>query len=215
MKKLKENLLENAMPLEQAAEAVCTDKAFVYDAVYSAVVKTKQKYKKLVNKDRAVDICISLMKQPRKHVKLNFTSVEDCIEKALAAKTVPWRPIVSIVAVVLAAAIILPFCLQKAPISIDPKGFVMEGTRVLVNQTEGNDIVLQNFHELTALGIADPLHHKDGKQLEELRERDERRNDADERIVDTDVLQNLCQIRLDDKEADKVFKRAFHHVCNA
>ena len=153
MKKLRESLLENAIRLEQAAETVCTDKSFVYDTVYSAVVKTKQKYKKLVNKDRAVDVCFSLMKQPRKHVNQNFSSVEDCIEKAMAAKIVPWKPIISAVAVVLAAAILIPHLLPGAGTTyVDPSGFVMENTLALKNQVSGNNILLQNLHHPTDLG---------------------------------------------------------------
>ena len=58
-------LTEQVIRLQQAAEAVCTDKAFVYDTIYLAVIKTKQKYKKLANKERVVDVCISLMKKLR------------------------------------------------------------------------------------------------------------------------------------------------------
>ena len=41
-------LTEQVIRLQQAAETVCADKAFVYDTIYLAVIKTKQKYKKLV-----------------------------------------------------------------------------------------------------------------------------------------------------------------------
>ena len=166
MKKLKENLLENAMRLEQAAEAVCTDKAFVYDTIYLAVIKTKQKYKKLVNKDHAVDICISLMKQPKRHVKLNFTSVEDCIEKALAAKTVPWKPIISVIAAVLAVAMIVPAVLPDKVRTVDASGFVMEGAVALENLIEGSNVQLKNLHEPKDFGVLDsetlpdPRHEK-------------------------------------------------------
>ena len=135
---LRQLLLQNTSKLLQTAETVCTDKAFVYDTIYLAVIKTKQKYKKLANKERAVDVCISLMKQPKKHVNQSFSSVEDCIEKALAAKVVPWKPIVSAVAVVLAAAIILPFCLPEKPLTIDPVGFVMENTESFGNSFGDN-----------------------------------------------------------------------------
>ena len=131
---LKQLLLNHAEPIEKAAEAVCTDKCFVYDAVYLAVIKTKQKYKKLANKERAVDVCISLMKQPKKHVNQSFSSVEDCIEKALAAKTVPWKPIVSAVAVVLVAAIFRPFCLPEHSTHIDVDGFVMNNSFSLADR---------------------------------------------------------------------------------
>ena len=163
---LKQLLLNHAEPIEKAAEAVCTDKSFVYDAVYSAVVKTKQKYKKLVNKDRAVDICISLMKQPRKHVKLNFTSVEDCIEKALAAKTVPWKPIISVIAAVLAVAMIVPTVLPDKVRTVDATGFVMEGAVALENLIEGSNVQLKNLHEPKDFGVLDsetlpdPRHEK-------------------------------------------------------
>ena len=153
---LKQFLLSHTDKISKSAEALCTDKAFVYDTVYLAVIKTKRKYKKLANKERAVDVCVSLMKQPKKRVKESFSSVEDCIDKALAAKVIPWKSILSAVAVVLAAAMILPLCLPEKPTYIDPKGFVMDGTQGFANRMEYNDIVLQNFHELTALGIADP-----------------------------------------------------------
>ena len=141
--------------LLQAAKAVCRDPMFVYDTIYLAVIKTKQKYKKLANKERAVEVCISLMKQPKNHVKQSFESVEDCIEKALAAKIVPWKPILSAVAVVLATAIILPFCLPKKPTYIDPKGFVMEGAQSFASLNDNNSVVLQNYHAISALGAHD------------------------------------------------------------
>ena len=141
--------------LEQAAKKTCTDPLFVYDTIYLAVIKTKQKYKKLANKERAVDVCISLMKQPKKHVKESFSSVEDCIEKALAAKVVPWRWIVSAVAVVLAMAIILPFCLPEKPLVIDPVGFVMENTESFSNSIGENETYVKNYHNLKDLGGPD------------------------------------------------------------
>ena len=153
---LRQLLLQNTSKLLQTAETVCTDKAFVYDTIYLAVIKTKQKYKKLVNKERAVDVCISLMRQPRKHVKQSFESVEDCIEKAMAAKVVPWKPIVSAMAVVLVAAILIPHLLPDASTTyVDPSGFVMENTLALKNQATGNNILLQNLHHPTDLGTED------------------------------------------------------------
>ena len=152
---LRQLLLQNTSKLLQAAEAVCVDKGFIYDTVYLAVIKTRQKYKKLANKERAVEVCISLMKQPKKHVNQNFSSVEDCIEKAMVAKVVPWKPIISAVAVVLAIVIVLPFCLPKEPPVIDPKGFVMEGTQAFANRVEGSDVQLKNFHKISDLGAAD------------------------------------------------------------
>ena len=148
-------LTEQAARLQQAAEAVCTDPSLVYDTIYLAVIKTKQKYKKLANKERAVDVCISLMKQPKKHVKESFSSVEDCIEKALSAKVVPWRWIVSAVAVVLAVAIILPFCLPEKPLVIDPVGFVMENTESFGNSIGENETYVKNYHNLKDLGGPD------------------------------------------------------------
>ena len=146
-------LTEQVIRLQQAAEAVCADKAFVYDTIYLAIIKTKQKYKKLANKERAVEVCISLMKQPKTHVKHSFSSVEDCIEKAMAAKVVPWKPIVSAVAVVLVAAILIPHLLPSAGTTyVDPSGFVMENTLALANQVSGNNILLQNLHHPTDLG---------------------------------------------------------------
>ena len=145
-------LTEQVIRLQQAAEAICTDKAFVYDTIYLAVIKTKQKYKKLANKERAVDVCISLMKQPKKHVNQSFSSVEDCIEKALAAKTVPWKPILSAVAVVLVAAIILPFCLSREEPSIDVDGFIMDGSLSVSNRANNNETYVKNIHSISSMG---------------------------------------------------------------
>ena len=150
--KLEYVLKQSAHKLEESSMEICADRSFVHDTIYLAVIKTKQKYKKLANKERAVEVCISLMRQPRKHVKQSFTSVEDCIEKALAAKVVPWKPIVSAVAVVLAAAIILPFYLPKKPTYTDPKGFVMDGTQTFVNNVAEYGVFLQNYHKLSDLG---------------------------------------------------------------
>ena len=149
---LRQLLLQNTSKLLQAAEAVCVDKGFIYDTVYLAVIKTKQKYKKLANKERAVEVCISLMKQPRKHVNQNFSSVEDCIEKALAAKVVPWRWIVSAVAVVLAAAIILPLCLPEGVFSAEIGGFEMENTISIGNGYSDNGTYLKNLHAVEDFG---------------------------------------------------------------
>ena len=83
MHNLKERLLKNSALLLDQARMRCTDEDFLLDTIYLAVVKTKQRYKKLINKDRAIEVCISLMKQPRKHVKQSFASIEDCIEKTI------------------------------------------------------------------------------------------------------------------------------------
>ena len=150
---LKQHLLFSSAQLLQAAEEKCVDQSFIFDTIYLAIIKTKQKYKKLANKERAVDVCISLMKQPKTHVKHSFSSVEDCIEKAMAAKVVPWKPIVSTVAVVLVAAILIPHLLPDAGTTyMDPSGFVMENTLALKNQVSSNNILLQNLHHPTDLG---------------------------------------------------------------
>ena len=83
---LRHTLTENSQRLQEAALRICSEENLAREVIYRAVVKTKQRYKKLVNKERTVDVCIALMKQPKKHVKQSFSSVEDCIEKALAAK---------------------------------------------------------------------------------------------------------------------------------
>ena len=159
-------LSENSDRLAQAAKAICTDEAFVHDTIYLAIIKTKQKYKKLANKERAVDVCISLMKQPKKHVKESFSSVEDCIEKALSAKVVPWRWIVSAVAVVLAVAMIVPSVLPDKVRTVDASGFVMEGAVALENLIEGSNVQLKNLHEPKDFGVLDsetlpdPRHEK-------------------------------------------------------
>lgn len=153
--KLRDILTENKDRLTEAAHKLCGEKELALKAVYCAVIKTKQKYKKLANKERSVDVCISLIKRPKRCGKQNFTSTEDCIDKALEAKVVPWKAIVPAVAVVLAAAILLPFCLPKKPVTIDPKGFVMEGTQALANQVEGSSIQLKNFHKISDFGVAD------------------------------------------------------------
>ena len=141
--------------LLQAAKAVCRDPMFVYDTIYLAVIKTKQKYKKLANKERAVEVCISLMKQPKNHVKQSFESVEDCIEKALAAKIVPWRPILSAVAVVLAAALLVPLCLTGNSQPAEVGGFEMENTLSIANSYSDNGTYLKNFHKISAFGGPD------------------------------------------------------------
>ena len=153
---LKQFLLSYTDKISKSAEAMCTDKSLVYDTIYLAVIKTKQRYKGLANKERAVEICISLMKQPKKHVKENFSSVEDCIEKALAAKVVPWRRIVSAVAVVLAVAMIVPSVLPDKVRTVDASGFVMEGTTALENLVKDSDVQLKNLHVPEELGAADP-----------------------------------------------------------
>ena len=153
---LKQNLVSNSTKLLQATKEISITEAFTYDTIYLAVIKTKQKYKKLVNKERAVDVCISLMKQPRKHVNQNFSSVEDCIEKAMSAKVVPWKPIISAMAVVLVAAILIPHLLPSAGTTyVGPSGFVMDNTLALKNQANGNNILLQNLHHPTDLGTED------------------------------------------------------------
>lgn len=97
------------------------------------------------------------MQQPRKHVKLNFTSVEDCIEKALAAKTVPWKPIVSAVAVVLAVAIILPFCLPEQSVHTDIDGFVMNNSLSLADRVGDTGTYIKNIHSIPDLGGPDTM----------------------------------------------------------
>ena len=126
-------LKQNAEILTSAAELLCSDKNYIYDVIYLATYQTKQKYKKLANKERAVEVCISLMKQPRKHMKHNFSSVEDCIEKALAAKIVPWKPIVSAVAVLLASTILVSSYLPGNSQPVAVGGFEMENTSSIAN----------------------------------------------------------------------------------
>ena len=152
---LKQLLTAKSDALLQAADRACIDKSLVYDTIYLAVIKTKQKYKKLANKERAVDVCISLMKQPRKHVKESLTSVEDCIEKALSAKVVPWRPIISAVAIVLAAAILIPLCLTGNSQPVEIGGFEMENTISIGNSYSDNGTYIKNFHKVEDFGGPD------------------------------------------------------------
>ena len=154
---LKQLLTAKSDALLQAADGACIDKALVYDTIYFAVIKTKQKYKKLANKERAVEVCISLMKQPKRHVKQSFASVEDCIEKALAAKTVPWKPIVSAMAVVLAVAIILPFCLPEQSVHTDVDGFVMNNSFSLADRVGETGTYIKNIHSIPDLGGPDTM----------------------------------------------------------
>ena len=150
---LKEILLDAHGWLLEAAKEVCNDKALAYDAVYLAILQTRRRYKRLANKERAVEVCVSLMKEPKKHVKQSFASIEDCIEKAMAAKIVPWKPIISVMAAVLVAAILIPHLLPSAGTTyVDPSGFVMENTLALKNQVSSNNILLQNLHHPTDLG---------------------------------------------------------------
>ena len=155
LENLKYTLVQNASKIEETAQKACEHEEFTYDAIYWAVLKTKQRYKKLVNKERVVDFCISLMKQPRKHVKESFTSVEDCIEKALSAKVVPWRPIVSAVAIVLAAAILIPLCLTGNSQPVEIGGFEMENTLSIANSYSDNGTYLKNFHKVEDFGGPD------------------------------------------------------------
>ena len=152
---LRHTLTENSQRLQEAALRICSEENLAREVIYRAVVKTKQRYKKLVNKERATDVCISLMKQPRKHVKQSFSSVEDCIEKALAAKVVPWKPIISAVAVVLAVAMIVPTVLPDKVRTVDASGFVMEGAVALENLIEGSNVQLKNLHEPKDFGVLD------------------------------------------------------------
>ena len=152
---LKFLLSKNTSRLEEAAQKACEHEEFTYDAIYWAVLKTKQRYKKLINKERVVDFCISLMKQPKKHVKQSFESVEDCIEKALAAKVVPWKSILSAVAVVLAAAILIPLCLTGNSQPVEVGGFEMENTLSIANSYSDNGTYLKNFHRVEDFGGPD------------------------------------------------------------
>jgi hypothetical protein len=141
--------------MEEAAKKACKHKEFTFDAIYWAVLKTKQRYKKLVNKERAVDFCISLMKQPRKHVKESFTSVEDCIEKAMAAKVVPWKPIISAVAIILAIVILVSPCSTGNSNPVEIGGFEMENTLSIANSYSDNGTYLKNFHKVADFGGPD------------------------------------------------------------
>jgi len=153
---LKETLLTAKSRLFEAAKEACSDKAFAYDALYLAVIKIKRKYKKIVNKDHVIDLCIAEMKQPKKHVKQSFESVEDCIEKAMAAKVVPWKPIISAVAaVVLAAAIIVPFWLPENVGPTEVGGFEMENTISIGNGYSDNGTYLKNLHKVEDFGGPD------------------------------------------------------------
>ena len=69
------HLAQNSTRLIQAAIDKLLDSSFLYDSIYLAVIKTRQKYKKLVNKDRAVEVCISLIKQPKKLMYLLLPNV--------------------------------------------------------------------------------------------------------------------------------------------
>ena len=155
MHNLTERLLKDSELLLNQARTRCADEAFLLDTIYLAVLKTKQKYKKLVNKERTVDFCISLMKQPKKHVKESFESVEDCIEKALSAKVVPWKPIVSAIAVVLAAAILIPVCLVGNSQPVEIGGFEMENTLTFSNSYSDNGTYIKNFHKVEDFGGPD------------------------------------------------------------
>lgn len=155
MHNLTERLLKDSELLLNQARTRCADEAFLLDTIYLAVLKTKQKYKKLVNKERTVDFCISLMKQPKKHVKESFESVEDCIEKALSAKIVPWKPILSAAAVVLVAAILIPVCLVGNSQPVEIGGFEMENTLTFSNSYSDNGTYIKNFHKVEDFGGPD------------------------------------------------------------
>ena len=57
---LKATLIKSSHRLLSAAYEKCDDDSLVYDAIYNAVKATKLKYKKIINKDIVVELCISL-----------------------------------------------------------------------------------------------------------------------------------------------------------
>lgn len=154
---LRQTLLTNADKLFNIAETICKEKDLALHAIYQAVYKVKQKYKQLANKERAVDLCLSYIKQPGSKNKMTFISVEDAIDKALSAKVFPLRPVISTVALLLVAAILIPYLLPQKARTVDASGFVMENTVALENLVSGSDVELKNMHTPENLGVADPL----------------------------------------------------------
>lgn len=155
LNQLKQTLLQNSTTLIHAAKSKVSNDSAIYATIYQAVLKTRRIYKNLINKEHAADICISLMKRPRKRVKQSFSSVEDCIEKAMEVKIVPWKAIVSAVAVVLAAAILLPLCLTENSKPATVGGFEMENTISIGNSHSDNETYLKNCHKVEDFGGPD------------------------------------------------------------
>lgn len=154
---LRDILIANKVKLTAAAEAASGDPTLVFDTIYRAAVKVRQRYKKIANKERLADLCISYMKAPKKAGKVPFRSFEDCIDRAMGVRLFPTRPVLCAAAVVLAAVIvILAVIPAKAP-AVDVDGFVMEGSQSFANSLPDNGTYIKNLHNLPDLGGPDSL----------------------------------------------------------
>ncbi len=151
---LKSTLVKNSHRLLSAAYEKCDDDSLVYDAIYNAVIATKLKYKRIINKDIVVELCISLIKKPKKRSKREYCSVDDCIAQAIDAFAVRKKPIIATVSVILALAIIIPGLIAGGVIYINADGFVMDGSVALGNNIRGDDTMIKNFAAIGKLGAS-------------------------------------------------------------
>ena len=150
--KLRETLIESSHRLICAALEKCESEELIYDAIYNAVISTKLKYKKIINKDITVELCISLIKKPKKRSKKEFDSVEECINRAIDDFAVRKKPIITAVSIILLAAMIIPTLITGGVIYIQSRGFTMEGSVALGNNMKGNDTMIKNFSEIGVMG---------------------------------------------------------------
>ena len=151
---LKATLIKNSHRLLSAAYEKCDDDSLVYDAIYNAVKATKLKYKKIINKDIVVELCISLIKRPKKRSKREYNSVDDCIEQAINDFAVRKKPIIATVSVILALALIIPGLIAGGVIYINAGGFVMDGSVALGNNLRGDETMIKNFGAIGKMGAA-------------------------------------------------------------
>ena len=151
---LKATLIKNSHRLLSAAYEKCDDDSLVYDAIYNAVKATKLKYKKIINKDIVVELCISLIKKPKKRSKREYTSVDNCIEQAINDFAVRKKPIIATVSVILAIALIIPGLIAGGVIYINAGGFVMDGSVALGNNIRGDETMIKNFGAIGKMGAA-------------------------------------------------------------
>ena len=151
--KLRETLIESSHRLICAALEKCESEELIYDAIYNAVISTKLKYKKIINKDITVELCISLIKKPKKRSKKEFDSVEECINRAIDDFAVRKKPIITAVSIILLAAMIIPTLITGGVIYIQSRGFTMEGSVALGNNIKGDDTMIKNLSEISKMGV--------------------------------------------------------------
>ena len=151
---LKATLTENSHRLLSAAYEKCDDDSLVYDAIYNAVIATKLKYKRIINKDIVVELCISLIKEPKKRSKREYNSVDDCIKQAIEDFAARKKPIITTLSVILVIALIIPGFIAGGVIYINANGFVMDGSVAMGNNILGDDTMIKNFGSIGKMGAA-------------------------------------------------------------